>query len=78
MSWDKALTALEVSAQSWKSKGMNLEMVKKTFARDVVYLTAPLLILGIQRIDYAPVIKHDVDCILQDPTGNEQLFLILL
>lgn len=70
-SWDKALSALELT--TWRSKKMNLETVKKTFARDVIYLTAPLLILGIQRVDYAPVIKHDVDCMLQDPTGMKTM-----
>ncbi len=68
--WEKALSAMGVTEHLWRAKKMNLQAVKETFAPNVVYLTAPLLVLGVQRIDYAPVIRNDVNCILQDPTGN--------
>lgn len=74
ISWDQALFELGLSGQLWKSKKMNLQMVKETFAPNVVYLTAPLLVVGVQKIDYAPVIRHDVDCVLQDPTGKPSCF----
>ena len=45
-------------------------MVKKSFKPGALYMTVPVFVLGIQRIDYEPVITQDVNCILQDPSGN--------
>lgn len=49
-------------------------MVKKTMAPAVVYLTAPVLVVGVLKIEVAPIISHDVSCVLQDPTGNYSMF----
>ncbi|KZS12338.1 Uncharacterized protein APZ42_022423 [Daphnia magna] len=67
--WDKALSLLRLKS-SWESNKMNLQMVKKTIAPTAVYLTAPLLVVGVLRIEVAPIISHDVSCVLQDPTGE--------
>ena len=66
--WDNALRSLGIQLH-WKNSRMNIEMVKSSFTPGALYMTVPLFILGIQRIDYEPVINHDVNCILQDPTG---------
>jgi hypothetical protein len=71
--WDNALSLLNVKS-SWENNKMNLQMIKKTIAPAVVYLTAPLLIVGISKIEFTPIISHDVSCVLQDPTGNYNTF----
>lgn len=73
--WDKALSLLRLKS-SWESNKMNLQMVKKTIAPTAVYLTAPLLVVGVLRIEVAPIISHDVSCVLQDPTGNYSMLNI--
>ncbi|XP_057367862.1 uncharacterized protein LOC130688865 [Daphnia carinata] len=67
--WDKALSLLRLKS-SWESNKMNLQMIKKTIAPAIVYLTAPLLVVGVLKIEVAPIISHDVSCVLQDPTGE--------
>lgn len=67
--WDKALSLLNVKS-TWDTNKMNLSMIRKTFTPGVVYLTAPLLVLGVQRMESMAIITSDVDCIFQDPTGN--------
>lgn len=73
--WDNALSLLKVK-NCWESSKMNLQMIKKTIDPAVVYLTAPILVVGISKIEFTPIISHDVNCVLQDPTGNYNLFLL--
>lgn len=68
--WDKALSLLDVKS-SWGNMKMNLQMIRKAFAPGVVYITAPLLVVGVQKIECTPVITNDIDCDLQDPTGGQ-------
>ncbi|KAI9563321.1 hypothetical protein GHT06_010779 [Daphnia sinensis] len=67
--WSKALSLLRLKS-SWESNKMNIQMIKKTIAPAIVYLTAPLLVVGVLKIEVAPIISHDVSCVLQDPTGE--------
>ena len=67
--WDKALASLGIHLH-WRNTKLKIELVKKSFIPGALYMTVPLFVLGIQRIDYEPVITHDVNCILQDPTGK--------
>jgi len=73
--WDNALSLLRLK-NSWENNTMNLKMIKKTIAPAVVYLTAPLLVVGISKIEFTPIISHDVSCVLQDPTGNYNTFFL--
>lgn len=72
--WDTTLSLLNIK-RAWQSNEMNLQMIKKTFAPHVIYLTAPILIVGVQKVEFAPIITNDVNCVLQDPTGNYELIL---
>ncbi|XP_046450887.1 uncharacterized protein LOC124198867 [Daphnia pulex] len=67
--WDNALSLLKVK-NSWESSKMNLQMIKKTIDPAIIYLTAPLLVVGISKIEFTPIISHEVSCVLQDPTGE--------
>lgn len=71
---EKALTSLGIS-QLWMNSRMNIEMVKSSFTPGALNMTVPLFIVGIQRIDYELVITHDVNCILQDPSGIILIYL---
>lgn len=70
--WDKALSLLNVKS-TWGTQKMNLKMIRKTFSPDVVYLTAPLLVVGVQKMESMPIIANDVDCFFQDPTGRGKI-----
>ena len=67
--WDKALSLLNITTL-WNGKKLNLNMIKETFSPGVAYLRAPLLIVGIQKLELTAVIKNDIDCDFQDPTGE--------
>ena len=54
----------------WESNNINLKTIKKTIDPKAIYLTAPLLIVGVQKMEQTELITNDVNCSLQDPTGN--------
>ena len=67
--WDKSLTMLGIQ-EHWPISVMKLKMIKNLFPKGHINMTMPVLVLGIQRIDYEAENKRDVNCILQDRSGN--------
>ena len=60
----------------WESKAMNLNVIKKSIVtKSTSYLTPPILIVGVQKIEATEVLNSDVNFFLQDPTGNYLLIL---
>lgn len=69
VAWDCALAKLNLT-RLWENKKVNLQLIKRTFVPGSFRMRVPLLVVGVQKIDYPPVIQEDVRCILQDPTGT--------
>lgn len=55
---------------------MNLQLIKRSFVPGSFRMRVPLLVVGVQKVDYPPVIQEDIRCILQDPTGTNISYLV--